>query len=142
MWPGLGVDGNNIRARFGSRYGSAGAIIRCTSKIASVWRRRAFTTAGPMVIFGTKCPSMTSTCTQSAPAAMMARVSSPNAAKSAERIEGATRTGLRIFGLRLERFCEYPAGQNILRLDQHQRFRRNRFIDGQQSAGLAEPGAI
>src|SRR3954471_24908029 len=46
-----------------------------------------------MVMLGTKCPSMTSTWIQSAPAASIARTSSPSLAKSAERIEGAIRTG-------------------------------------------------
>src|SRR5471030_498001 len=55
--------------------------------------RSAFTTSGPMVIFGTKCPSMTSTWIQSAPAASIARTSSPNLAKSAARIDGAMRSG-------------------------------------------------
>src|SRR4029078_6951184 len=72
-----------------SRYGSQGAIIRCTSKIFLVCGRSAFTTSGPMVMFGTKCPSMTSTWTQSQPALSMARTSSPSRAKSAERIDGA-----------------------------------------------------
>jgi hypothetical protein len=43
-------------------------------------------------MFGTKCPSITSTCTQSAPAASIARTSSPSAAKSADRIDGAILT--------------------------------------------------
>src|SRR5262245_49576774 len=74
-----------------SMKGSAGAIIRCTSSTFLVCGRIAFTTPGPMVMLGTKCPSMTSTCTQSHPAASMARTSSPRRAKSAERIEGAIR---------------------------------------------------
>src|SRR6185312_16691687 len=44
-----------------------------------------------MVILGTKWPSMTSTCNQSAPAASTARASSPSRAKSAARMEGAMR---------------------------------------------------
>src|SRR5260370_40893964 len=46
-----------------------------------------------MVRFGTKCPSITSTWIQSAPADSTARTSSPSLAKSAERIEGATSSG-------------------------------------------------
>src|SRR5262245_25066737 len=53
----------------------------------------AFTTGGPIVMFGTNIPSMTSTWSQSAPAASTAAISSPSLAKSAERIDGATRTG-------------------------------------------------
>src|SRR5262245_44308269 len=77
-----------------SMKGSAGAIIRCTSSTFLVWGRIAFTTPGPMLMLGTKCPSMTSTCTQSQPAASMARTSSPSRAKSAERIDGAIRMSL------------------------------------------------
>ena len=68
-------------------------IIKCTSSGRVVCGRMAFTTAGPMVRFGTKCPSITSTCTRSAPALVMAAISSPSRAKSAERIEGAMRMG-------------------------------------------------
>src|SRR5262245_61963233 len=74
-----------------SMKGSAGAIIRCTSSGFVVCGRIAFTTAGPIVMLGTKWPSITSTCTQSQPAASMARTSSPSRAKSAERMEGAIR---------------------------------------------------
>src|SRR5687768_7565038 len=47
-----------------------------------------------MVMLGTKWPSMTSTWTQSAPAASMARTSSPRRAKSDARMDGAMMTGL------------------------------------------------
>ena len=57
--------------------------------------RRARTTSGPIVMFGTKWPSMTSTWIQSAPAATTSRTSSPSRAKSADRIEGAMTIGLR-----------------------------------------------
>src|SRR4051812_143290 len=76
-----------------SRYGSHGAIIRCTSKIFLLCGRSAFTTSGPIEILGTKCPSITSTCTQSAPAASIARTSSPSLAKSDARIGGAMGRG-------------------------------------------------
>src|SRR5579864_4830100 len=46
-----------------------------------------------MEILGTKWPSITSTWIQSAPAASMARISSPSLAKSAERIDGAMVSG-------------------------------------------------
>src|SRR5580704_14135579 len=55
------------------------------------WARRAFTTIGPTVMLGTKWPSMTSTCSQSAPAAWIASASSPRRAKSADNMEGAIR---------------------------------------------------
>src|ERR1700730_434443 len=44
-------------------------------------------------MFGTKCPSITSRCSQSAPAATTSRTSSPRRAKSAARIDGAMRIG-------------------------------------------------
>src|ERR1051326_5321416 len=75
------------------KYGSAGAIIRCTSRSFGVLRRSALTTSGPMVMLGTKWPSITSTWIQSAPAASTARTSSPSLAKFAERIEGAISSG-------------------------------------------------
>src|SRR5258705_11329149 len=50
-------------------------------------------TTGPIVMFGTKRPSITSTWIQSAPAASTARTSSPNRVKSADSTEGATSTG-------------------------------------------------
>ena len=73
------------------RYGSAGAIIRWTSSTVLTCGRIACTNCGPKVMLGTKCPSMTSTCTQSAPCCSIARHSAPKAAKSADRIEGAIR---------------------------------------------------
>src|SRR5437899_3926407 len=53
----------------------------------------ACSTTGPMVMLGTKCPSITSTWIQSAPAPSTARTSSPNRVKSADRTDGATRIG-------------------------------------------------
>jgi hypothetical protein len=55
--------------------------------------RTASTTSGPMVMFGTNRPSITSTWIQSAPAASAARTSSARRPKSAERMEGAMRMG-------------------------------------------------
>src|SRR6185436_1743766 len=69
-----------------------------TSSVFLVTGRSAFTTSGPMVILGTKCPSMTSTWIQSAPAASTARTSSPSLAKSADRIDGAIIKGRGIGG--------------------------------------------
>mmetsp|Transcript_20675 Transcript_20675/g.45362 ORF Transcript_20675/g.45362 Transcript_20675/m.45362 type:complete len:219 (+) Transcript_20675:214-870(+) len=69
---------------------SASTIIRWQSKRAfgSLFRSDS-TTSGPMVMLGTKRPSITSTCTQSAPAPMTSSTSFPKLAKSAERIDGA-----------------------------------------------------
>src|SRR5690242_2082754 len=72
---------------------STGLTIRWTSNGLVVCGRSALTTPGPMVRLGTKCPSITSTWIQSAPASSIARTSSPSRAKSAERIDGAMRTG-------------------------------------------------
>lgn len=47
------------------------------------------TTGGPKVIFGTKCPSIISTCSQSAPCSIVSEHALPRAPKSALRIEGA-----------------------------------------------------
>jgi hypothetical protein len=55
--------------------------------------RKHETTTGPIVRFGTKRPSITSTWIQSAPAASAARTSSPSREKSADRIDGATMIG-------------------------------------------------
>src|SRR6266545_3924439 len=52
------------------------------------WSAR--TTSGPIVIGGTKCPSMTSTCKMRAPASMTASTSSPRRRKSAESSDGTT----------------------------------------------------
>ena len=48
---------------------------------------------GPMVMFGTNRPSITSMWIQSAPAESAARTSSPRREKSADKIEGAMRIG-------------------------------------------------
>src|SRR5687768_15664230 len=66
--------------------------MRWQSRGFFVWGRSARTTFGPMVMLGTKRPSITSTWIQSAPAASTARTSSPSRLKSALRMEGATST--------------------------------------------------
>src|SRR5580658_682657 len=66
--------------------------MRWQSSVISVARRIDFTTGGPIVRLGTKCPSMTSRWSQSAPAAFMRAHSSARRAKSPERSEGAMRT--------------------------------------------------
>ena len=63
--------------------------MRCTSKGIFTCGFRALTMSGPSVMFGTKWPSITSMCSQSAPAASTARHSSPRRAKSEASIEGA-----------------------------------------------------
>src|SRR3954454_14421053 len=65
-------------------------IIRCTSTGFAVARRTASTTTGPIVRFGTKRPSMTSTWIQSAPASSTAHTSSASRPQSDDRIDGAT----------------------------------------------------
>src|SRR5262245_1982090 len=67
-------------------------IIRWQSSVARVVPRTLFTSGGPNVMFGTKCPSITSRWRRSAPASTTLRISSPRRAKSAERIDGATFT--------------------------------------------------
>mmetsp|Transcript_28539 Transcript_28539/g.76247 ORF Transcript_28539/g.76247 Transcript_28539/m.76247 type:complete len:259 (-) Transcript_28539:185-961(-) len=65
------------------------SIMRWQSSTASgSFLRRAATTSGPIVMFGTNLPSMTSTCTQSAPAFRTLPTSSPSLEKSADKIEG------------------------------------------------------
>src|SRR5579871_3806927 len=70
-------------------YSSGLVIIRWQSSGTSTTLRRAETTSGPMVMLGTKCPSMTSTCSRVAPPRMAAWQSSARWAKSADRMEGA-----------------------------------------------------
>mmetsp|Transcript_11334 Transcript_11334/g.21374 ORF Transcript_11334/g.21374 Transcript_11334/m.21374 type:complete len:257 (-) Transcript_11334:161-931(-) len=72
---------------------SGSTIMRWQSSTASGCAfLRAETTPGPMVMLGTKRPSMTSTWTQSAPAFRTSPTSWPRLAKSADRIEGETWT--------------------------------------------------
>src|SRR5947208_1262501 len=69
---------------------SAFSIIKWQSSGKSVTFRRDFTTGGPIVRLGTKCPSMISTWITLAPPWHAARTWSPSRAKSAERIDGAS----------------------------------------------------
>src|SRR3990172_614393 len=69
--------------------------MRWTSSGSAVARRRSLTVFGPNVKFGTKCPSMTSTWTQSAPALSAAATASPSREKSAESRDGASFAGRR-----------------------------------------------
>src|SRR5581483_2545216 len=71
-------------------YRSGFSIIRCTSSGRSVALRNDATTGGPMVILGTKCPSITSTCSSEAPPSAAACTCSASRAKSAERMDGAS----------------------------------------------------
>src|SRR5579883_1785360 len=67
-------------------------IIRCASSGISVQRRTASTTSGPMVILGTKWPSIMSIWMRAAPASVAARTCSPSRVKSAERMDGTIPT--------------------------------------------------
>ena len=75
MRPGLGMDDDVVGAGLGeSRDVRVGrAIIRCTSNGSRGAGASAFSTGGPNEMFGTKCPSMMSRCSQSAPAASTLR---------------------------------------------------------------------
>src|SRR5258707_15826000 len=70
-------------------YRSGFSIIRWQSSGSRVAWRKDFTTGGPSVRLGTKCPSMTSTWITAAPPASASLMSAPKRAKSAERIDGA-----------------------------------------------------
>src|SRR5882724_5460302 len=75
-----------------SRKKSGSEIIRWISRGRCVTRRRDWTIAGPMLRFGTKCPSITSTWIRSAPACSASATCWPRRAKSAARIDGASFT--------------------------------------------------
>src|SRR4051794_15999868 len=71
---------------------SGRSIIRCTSTMPPrpfTRSRIASTISGPIVIGGTKCPSITSTCITRAPASITSSICSPRREKSAESSEGA-----------------------------------------------------
>src|SRR5262245_40716489 len=63
--------------------------IRCTSKNMLVIGRKVLTNAGPKEIFGTKCPSMISKCSQSAPERPARLASLAKRPKSAASSDGA-----------------------------------------------------
>src|SRR5947199_6592517 len=65
--------------------------MRCTSSGSRVSRASAWMIGAPKVRLGTKRPSITSTCTQSAPPRSIAASSSASRPRSAVRIEGAMR---------------------------------------------------
>ena len=103
--PGSGADGSSRSARNGraddrrrpgrSRPGNARARRSSDAHrpASPSPARTASTTTGPIVMFGTNRPSITSTWIQSAPALSTARTSSASRPKSADRIDGATMTG-------------------------------------------------
>ena len=95
MHDGLGVDGDARRAGLDERLDVAvrSSIIRCTSSGMRATRASDFTTGGPIVMFGTKWPSITSTWIRSAPPRSAAATASPSAAKSAESSDGAIWSG-------------------------------------------------
>ena len=66
------------------------SIIKWQSSGTSVTWRSDFTTGGPIVILGTKWPSITSTCKSVPPPSRAAWTSSARRAKSADKIEGAS----------------------------------------------------
>ncbi len=68
------------------------SIIRWQSSGRLVALRRLFTTGGPMVMLGTKCPSMMSTWMTVAPPRSAAATSSARCAKSAESIDAHSST--------------------------------------------------
>src|SRR6185312_917102 len=73
---------------------SGRSTMRCTSRMPPTsWTRsaRAETTIAPKVMGGTKWPSMTSTWMTRAPTARSSETWEPSLAKSADRIDGATR---------------------------------------------------
>src|SRR5579863_6274599 len=71
-----------------SMYCAGLVIIRWASSGSRVQRRTASTTIGPIVMLGTKWPSMTSIWMRCAPAASASRTCSPRRVKSADRIDG------------------------------------------------------
>src|SRR6202166_1124284 len=69
---------------------SGRSIIKWQSKITSgIAARSDLTTGGPMVIFGTKWPSITSTCSNVPPASSAVSASTASCAKFADNIDGA-----------------------------------------------------
>src|ERR1051325_1456334 len=71
-------------------YWSGFSIIRWQSIGRFVAFLKLATTGGPIVIFGTKCPSITSTCSTVAPPSATAWIWSARWAKSADNMEGAS----------------------------------------------------
>src|SRR3954447_25977104 len=72
---------------------SGRSIMRCTSSTPPApctCPASACTISGPMVMGGTKCPSITSTWMTRAPASMTSATWAPSREKSADRIDGAT----------------------------------------------------
>src|SRR5690348_13200098 len=74
-------------------YRTGSEIIRCASKNARVTGRADLMIAGPKLMFGTRCPSITSRCKKSAPPLSTSSISLPSLAKFADRIDA------RIWGL-------------------------------------------
>src|SRR3954454_16646196 len=92
--------------------------------------------SGPMVMLGTKRPSITSTWIQSAPAASQARTSSARRPKSAERIEGAISVG--IDAIRSTRRGGGSTRARSLRVALEIQIEQERCAgDGQQARGFA-----
>src|SRR5438552_1532191 len=84
------------RSANSARYFSGSTIIRCRSSGSRVRLRIASRIGKPMLMFGTKRPSITSMWIWSAPAASTRAISSARTPKSADRIEGAILTAILI----------------------------------------------
>lgn len=95
---GRGEDKGRGNRKKKCRKGFTSAIIKWQSKMPfpnavsglATCDRMCVTTGAPNVMLGTKCPSMISTCSQSAPwVSIVSEHALPRLPKSAERIEGA-----------------------------------------------------
>src|ERR1039458_6375944 len=137
-------------------YSSGLSIIRCTSRVMRVALRKEATTGTPMEMFGTKCPSITSTCSIVAPPRSTARIPSPRDAKFAASMEGAISMGKVTFspllsyqnralgctvhGGHAEKSCVERGRESLLRDDQLNRCVGRDF--GTLLRGLLDDGAL
>src|ERR1700760_3520209 len=78
------------------------SIIKWQSSGTFATFRKLFTTGGPIVMLGTKWPSITSTCSIVAPPSTAACTSASSCAKLDERIEGASSIFIGWFPLPLQ----------------------------------------
>src|SRR5258708_7717728 len=83
-------------------YWSGLSIIRWQSSGSLVALRNDFTSCGPRVMLGTKCPSITSTWMTVPPPSAARPTCSPSRAKSADKIEGASSINLGLSGKRIQ----------------------------------------
>ena len=82
------VTTSGLPSRYQGSWTKGLLIIRCTSTGKDVMALICAAMGTPMVRLGTKWPSMTSTCTQSAPPCSMSRISDSRFMKSEERMDG------------------------------------------------------